>query len=212
MSYKLPNTKHGLDPFHVLSAMQKFIRRNKEREAFEMACELMHTSKAYHTMCLTRLQIIAHEDIDCLSQPHIVPFVRASCELSKELWDDNKPGKRRLPIANVIMMLSRATKSRQADHFNGAVGIVNEVSLSEPEVPEWSLDHHTSIGKAKGRGMKYFREVSTKLVPPAKPDDYEDEFYEAQAAKAAKIGGKPSGKAAAAPKLSLTKRRALTKR
>jgi replication-associated recombination protein RarA len=204
MSYKLPPTKNGLDPFHVLSAMQKCIRRGMEREAFEFACELIHTSKNYRSMVANRLEIISHEDICCMTQPHIVPFVRAAAQQSKELWDDNKPGKGRLPLGNAIRLMCRARKSREGDHFNGAIGIPSEIGEFIPEVPDWVLDHHTSTGKAKGRGMKYFRKHSTKLVPPAEPDEYEDEFYEMQDLKAGK-GKRSTPPANARP--SLTERR-----
>jgi hypothetical protein len=40
------------------------------------------------------------------------------------------------------------------------------------------FDQHTQKGKAMGRGLKYFREESTKLVPkPKRKDKYEDEAY-----------------------------------
>ena len=35
----------------------------------EFACELLHTSKAFHTMVCKRLEIICHEDIDTMPQP-----------------------------------------------------------------------------------------------------------------------------------------------
>lgn len=41
----------------------------------QFAVELMHTSKAFHSMVCKRLEIISHEDIDTQSQPHVVPFV-----------------------------------------------------------------------------------------------------------------------------------------
>jgi hypothetical protein len=46
-----------------------------EREAMEFACELIHTSKAFHDMVCTRLEVICHEDLDTIAAPHVVPFV-----------------------------------------------------------------------------------------------------------------------------------------
>jgi replication-associated recombination protein RarA len=160
--------------------MQKCIRRGMEREAMQFACELVNTSKAFCTMVCNRLEIISHEDIDGLSQPHIIPFVHAAADLAKRIWVADKPAKARLPIGNAILLMCRAAKSREADHFNGAVGIPNQFFNEVPEIPDFAYDHHTKIGQKKGRGMEYFRAESTKLIPPAAPDQYEDEFYEWQ--------------------------------
>jgi hypothetical protein len=46
----IPATKNGLPAMACVSAMQKAIRRSMEREAMEFAVELMHTSKAFHSM------------------------------------------------------------------------------------------------------------------------------------------------------------------
>ena len=46
-----------------------------------------------------------------------------------------------------------------------------------PTIPDWALDGHTVAGKRMGRGLAYFREHSAQLVPPVKPDAYEDEAY-----------------------------------
>src|SRR5690348_14252237 len=67
-------TRHNLDPFACLSALQKCIRRGVEREAMEFACELLHstgTGPQFLTMVTNRLEIISHEDIDTQTQPHI---------------------------------------------------------------------------------------------------------------------------------------------
>ncbi len=71
----IPATKNNLPAMACVSALQKCIRRGMEREAMEFAVELMHTSKAFHTMVCKRLEIISHEDIDTQANPAIVPFV-----------------------------------------------------------------------------------------------------------------------------------------
>lgn len=174
-------TVNGLDPFACLSAMQKCIRRGMEREAMEFASELIHTSKPFCSMVANRLEVISHEDIDALGQPHIIPFVRAASEQAKDWWTKEKPAKARLPIGNAIMLMCRAAKSREGDHFNGAVGLAATLGGFVPKIPDWAYDHHTTVGQRKGRGIEWFREESTKLVPPqATKDEYEDEFYEWQ--------------------------------
>jgi hypothetical protein len=74
----IPDTKNGLPAMACVSAMQKAIRRGLEREAMEFACELMHTSKAFHSMVCNRLEVICHEDLDTLAAPWVVPFVSVS--------------------------------------------------------------------------------------------------------------------------------------
>src|SRR6188768_714762 len=74
----IPDTKNGLPAMACVSAMQKCVRRGMERKAMEFAVELMHTSKAFHTMVCNRLEVICHEDLDTIAAPHVVPFVAAA--------------------------------------------------------------------------------------------------------------------------------------
>lgn len=178
----IPRTVHKMDPFVCLSAMQKCIRRGMEREAMQFACELIHSSKQFCSMVANRLELISHEDIDALDQPWIVPFVAASSQQAKAWWTTEKRAKSRLPIGNAIRLLCRAKKSREGDHFQGAIGLASEVGGETPEVPDWAYDLHTTKGRKLGRGVEHFRAESTKLTPaPKRKDRYEDEFYEWQA-------------------------------
>jgi hypothetical protein len=90
----IPDTKSGLPAMACVSAMQKCVRRGMEREAMEFAVELMHTSKAFHSMVCNRLEVICHEDLDTLAAPHVFPFVVASLAASRERYSKSmaKPG------------------------------------------------------------------------------------------------------------------------
>lgn len=174
----IPPTKHGLPAMGCLSAMQKCIRRGMEREAMEFACELIHTSKAFHSMVCKRLQIISHEDIDTIANPSIVPFVKTACDQALAWYDPDKIGGSRMAIGNAIRLMARAAKSREGDHFHVAVGLANLLEDRVPEIPDWANDQHTLAGKRQGRGLEYFRAVSTQLAPPpSHPDPYEEEAY-----------------------------------
>lgn len=174
----IPPTRHGLPALVCISAMQKSIRRGLEVEAMQFACELMHTSKNFHTMVLNRLQIISHEDVNTATQPHIVPFVFTACEQSKAWYNPDFLCKARMPMGNAIRMLARAEKSREGDHFHAAVGLPNMLLDETPEIPDWAYDQHTREGKRMGRGLKHFREVGTQLNPPQDPvDPYIDKAY-----------------------------------
>jgi replication-associated recombination protein RarA len=173
----IPKTIHGLTPFDCISAMQKFIRRGMEREAMEVACEMGHTSKAFATWAAGRLEVISHEDVG-LACPEVIPLVKTCVEQAAAWYDADKLGKWRMPIGTAIRALCRAPKSREGDHFQAAVGLRSELEGHVPEIPDWVYDQHTYRGKAKGRGLDYFREESTRLVPaPAEKDAYEDEAY-----------------------------------
>lgn len=179
----IPPTKHDLPTMGCVSAMQKCIRRGMEREAMEFACELIHTSQANHTMVCNRLEVIAHEDIDSLAAPWVVPYVAAAVAQSKDRYakakDKSNPGEARLMIGNVIRLLCRAPKSREGCHFAAAIGLRSALEDFAPTIPDWANDQHTVVGKSKGRGIDHFRQESAKLHPPQAggKDAYEDEAY-----------------------------------
>jgi replication-associated recombination protein RarA len=180
----IPPTKNGLPSMAVLSAMQKAIRRGMERLAMECAVELMHTSKAFNTMVCNRLEIVSHEDIDTEARPDIVPFVHAACEQAKDWWVSDNPGKSRMAVGNAIRMMCRAPKSREGDHFQAAIGLRSLLAGFVPEIPDWAFDGHTMKGKRMGRGVDFFRQESTKLVPAVQHEDqYIDEAYRMWALK-----------------------------
>jgi len=179
----IPNTKNGLPAMACVSAMQKCIRRGMEREAMEFACELMHTSKAFHTMVCNRLLVICHEDLDTLAAPHVFPFVAASVAASAARYTD-KIGEARLMIGNCIRTMARAPKSRAGCHFAAAIGLRSLLEDFAPTIPDWANDQHTLAGKKLGRGLDHFRKEGAKLVPPpTAADPYEDEAYRLWAIK-----------------------------
>ena len=173
----IPNTKNDLPAMACVSGMQKAIRRGLEREAMEFACELLHSSKGFHTLVCNRLEIISHEDCDAVGQPWLVPLVATCVAQAKVVFDIEKPGRARMFLGTAIRAMCRAAKSREGDHFALAVGLNTEVGGYVPEIPEWANDMHTLKGKQMGRGLKHFREDAAKLHPKAKKDAYEDEAY-----------------------------------
>jgi replication-associated recombination protein RarA len=189
----IPHTRNGLPAMECLSAMQKYIRRNEEANAMEVAVELSLTSKGFNTMVCSRLRIICWEDIDTITQRGIIADVYALTDAAKADWDSAKPGRALGPIGRAIQILSRAPKSRQGDHL-----LISKVQAAllegfVPTIPDWAKDGHTLSGKRKGRGVDYFREVSTQLVPaPTEADPYEEEAYRLLAIKEGLKGGKKS--------------------
>jgi replication-associated recombination protein RarA len=188
----IPPTKNGLPAMACVSAMQKCIRRGMEREAMEFACELIHTSKGFHSMVCKRLEIISHEDIDTADRT-IVPFVATCVEQAMRWYTPEKIGASRMAIGNAIRAMCRAAKSREGDHFGIAVGFASQYGDHVPQIPDWAFDHHTLKGKQMGRGLDFFRKVATQLVPQPAKDAYEDEAFKLMKLKAK--GGKAGGKA-----------------
>ena len=180
----IPATVHNMPAMACVSALQKAIRRGLEREAMEFACELLHTSKAFHTMLCNRLIVICHEDLDTIAAPHVLPFVTASLAASEKRYADKKIGEARLMVGNCIRLMCRSPKSRAGCHFAAAIGLRSQLEAHVPTVPDWALDQHTLEGRRLGRGLDHFRREGAKLIPsPTEPDPYEDEAYRLWAIK-----------------------------
>jgi replication-associated recombination protein RarA len=180
----IPPTKNGLAAMACVSAMQKAIRRGMEREAMEFACELMHTSKAFHSMCCKRLEIISHEDIDTQADPRIVPFVATAVAQAMRWYDPENIGASRMAIGNAIRAMSRAAKSREGCHFAAAIGLRSMLEEFVPTIPDWANDQHTLAGRKLGRGLQHFRQEGAKLIPePTEPDPFIEEAYRLWALK-----------------------------
>ena len=96
---------------------------------------------------------------------------------ARELYDPAKLGRSRMPMGNAIRLMCRAVKSREGDHFQAAMGQAADLEAYVPTIPDWVNDGHTIEGRRAGRGLDYFREVSTVLWPPVEPDTYQDEAY-----------------------------------
>ena len=170
----IPRTINKLGPFEVLSALQKHIRRGEEREAMHCAVELGHTSKPFLTMLCNRLEVIAHEDIG-LANPQAVIFTATAVEQARRHYDKNKPGKWRLMVGNVILMLCRSAKCREGDHFQAAVGQAALMDGTPPEIPDYAYCMHTRRGKRLKRGVDHFVKEAAKTVPRVKADPYASE-------------------------------------
>lgn len=187
----IPATKNGLPSMACISALQKCIRRGMEKEAMQFACELLHTSKGFHSMVCNRLEVISHEDIDTTADPRIVPFVKAACDQARAWYDPDQIGKSRMAIGNAIRLMCRAQKSREGDHFHASIGLASLLEGFVPTIPDWANDGHTIKGKSLGRGIDYFRAESAKLEPQPPKDAYEDEAYRLWAVKQKRGKAKP---------------------
>ena len=141
-------TKNGYEPFEVVSAIQKMIRRGKEVDAMFWAMELEATNPGW---LWKRLMIIAVEDIG-LADPDVVLLV-------KNLWDTydkvKNMGKGRQPEGNIlgmaILSMCRARKNREADDFAYMMYLRRKDGM-RLDMPDVAIDQHTRRGKEMGRG------------------------------------------------------------
>lgn len=167
-----PVTRSGYNFHHVISALQKEIRRGNEREALYWALELeVDPSKAAGTRnweiaLLRRLLVIAHEDIG-IANPIVFTAIPEMIRCYAMLRERNNGGAR-LILTNMILLLCRSPKSRISDEFLAVV--MKDRNGPKREIPDYALDQHTAAGRAKGRvgaaGEAHFHE-NCLLIPLA---------------------------------------------
>ena len=159
----IPDTKNGLPRNGLrLSDAEKHPSRPGARSD-GVCVELMHTSKAFHTMVCNRLEVICHEDLDTLAAPWVVPFVATALAQSKERYPRRSIGEARLMVGNAIRMMARAPKSRAGSHFAAAIGLRSLLggfrprrSLTGPtistrwQVASWAVASTISAKRARG--------------------------------------------------------------
>jgi replication-associated recombination protein RarA len=173
-------------PFdEVVSALQKAIRRGLEEEAMYWAAEL---ETRYYDYLWKRLQIISVEDIG-IADPQAVLYVAEMRRLYQELKKeyDKEPKKKarsfRMALANAILALCRAKKSRIGDEFQIVVYGRREAGW-RLEVPDHALDKHTSRGRGMGRGQEHFWSEGVKISNEAGIDNpYSGEAMEIRTKK-----------------------------
>ena len=152
-------------PFdEVASALQKSIRRGLEEEAMYWAVELEVRHPDY---LWKRLQIISVEDIG-IADPQAVLYVAEMRRLYQELKKeyDKEPKKKsrsfRMALANAILSMCRAEKSRIGDEFQIVIYGRREAGW-KLDVPDYALDMHTSRGRGMKRGPEHFWSEGVKL-------------------------------------------------
>lgn len=170
-------TASGLDCYEAISALQKYIRRGEEFKAMRIAFDYITDDPKQRVYLWDRLRVIAMEDVG-IATPEAVSFVAACHENFDRFWAKRKVGPCKLSLANAVLFLSRAEKTRMADHAQAAT--VHANSQEQPPIEDWTLDGHTRRGRKKKRGLKYFMKESTQLANPWNElDPYVDLAYRA---------------------------------
>lgn len=157
-------TENGYPFDEVASALQKSIRRGLEEDAMYWAVEMETRFPAY---LWKRLQVISVEDIG-IADPQTVLYVAEMRRLYQELKKeyDKEPGRKsrsfRMVLANAILAMCRAPKSRIGDEFQIVVYGRREAGW-KLEVPDYALDMHTGRGRRLKRDAAHFWKEGVKL-------------------------------------------------
>lgn len=159
-------TYHGFPADHVISALQKEIRRGNTENAVLLAYEMIITSPALEDYLWYRLMVIAVEDIGfgAPSAPILLNALHQTIRHS-----DRNAGERKLFAVHAVRYLCGCQKDRSSDEM--AIWVSRAVASGKAElaIPDYALDMHTADGQAMGRGRRHFFEEAAKLNPE-KPD------------------------------------------
>jgi hypothetical protein len=149
-----PPTRHGVDAYEAVSALQKAVRRSQPEQAAAWAIELATSGHGH--WCWKRLRVIAVED--CSPAPFgLVADVAAL----HEQWKASK-GEDLLAVAAAAVKLAIAPKNRVVQW------LANLYAGDDPPplvVSDEALDMHTRRGRRMGRGRRHFVQEAARTIP-----------------------------------------------
>jgi replication-associated recombination protein RarA len=164
----------------VASALQKAIRRADARLAGYWTIELFESG--YREYLWRRLLTISAEDCWGVITHEIEALYR-----SWQMIDRQKKGGGRVFAAKAAILLSMASKSRDADHLTNLVydparidpkqleTDLEEVRRLKEAVPDYALDCHTFEGKRAGKTKKDFFKDEYGALKPRQPGLFDDD-------------------------------------
>jgi len=166
-------TYHGLPADHVISSLQKEIRRGNVENACLLAYEMTITSPALEDYLWQRLKVISVEDIG-FGEPMAPMFIQSLFAMNETC--DRSVGERKLYAIHATRYLCLCKKDRSSDEMINWIIHSVEQGKVLPQIPDYALDMHTAEGKKKGRGRRHFFEVAAQLNPelPNRDKTYRD--------------------------------------
>jgi len=158
---------HHYNDDELISALQKSIRRGSEEDALYFSLELGQESKSGMGTLLSRLKVIAYEDIGP-ADPTVVTSVSCALFDMADMYK-KQTGEWKMVLSYIILLLCRAKKSRISCNFLST--IVHEWSDTpkKREIPDYAIDMHTTRGRQIGRkktsslGKTHFIKEGSKL-------------------------------------------------
>ena len=161
-------TFNGFQADHVISALQKEIRRGTTENAALLAFEMMMTSPALEDYIWHRLKVISVEDIGFgeLLAPVILQSLFEMCSAC-----DRGVGERKLYAIHAVRYLCSCKKDRSTDEMINWINHASKLGSLKPTIPDYALDMHTAEGQQKGRGRRHFFEEASRTHPEVSDRD-----------------------------------------
>lgn len=160
-----PTTKRGYDMYEVVSALQKSIRRDMPEDAVYWGMELLNSGFVKYMW--RRLLIICAEDID---DANVISAVKI---LNDNYFEVDKDRPHRIFITRAILLLCKANKNRNADHYQN----LYDYDETKKQIPIYALDKHTKKGKAMGKNKLDFFVDEHKGLNPLVDDENDRLVY-----------------------------------
>ena len=155
-------TFNGFQADHVISALQKEIRRGNAENAALLAYEMIITSPALEDYLWHRLQVISVEDVG-FGEPLAPVVIRSLFEMNEAC--DRAVGERKLYAIHAVRYLCACRKDRSSDEMINWINHASQSGKLLPVIPDYALDMHTAEGQKKGRGRRYFFEEASRTSP-----------------------------------------------
>ncbi len=155
-------TFNGYPADHVISALQKEIRRGNTENAALLAYEMALTSPAMEDYLWQRLMIISVEDIG-FGDPQAPVLINAMVQMLAIL--DRSVAERKLFAVHAVRYLCRAQKDRSSDEMINWMSQGVAAGTLRPTIPDYALDMHTGDGQKMGRGRAHFWAEGAKVAP-----------------------------------------------
>lgn len=155
-------TIHGFPADHVISALQKEIRRGHTENAALLAYEMVLTSPALEDFLWQRLMVISVEDIG-FGDPQAPVLINSMVQMLDRF--DRSVGERKLFAVHAVRYLCEVHKDRASDEMINWMIHGVAVGTLRPTIPDYALDMHTGDGQKMGRGKAHFWAEGAKIAP-----------------------------------------------
>jgi replication-associated recombination protein RarA len=161
-------TFNGFQADHVISALQKEIRRGNAENAALLAYEMIITSAALEDYLWHRLKVISVEDIG-FGEPLAPVVIQSLFEMTNAC--DRAVGERKLYAVHAVRYLCMCKKDRSSDEMINWIIYASQSGNVLPTIPEYALDRHTAEGQKMGRGRRHFYEEASRTIPEVEDRD-----------------------------------------
>ena len=155
-------TFNGFQADHVISALQKEIRRGNTENAALLAYEMILTSPALEDYLWHRLKVISVEDIG-FGELLAPVLIQSLFEMTNAC--DHNVGERKLYAIHAVRYLCMCKKDRSSDEMINWINHSSSLGRALPTIPEYALDMHTAEGQEQGRGRRHFFEEASRTNP-----------------------------------------------